>query len=276
MVADASILNQSFHPAYCGVQGLNVMTLKTSSSMRTAVIAAFLSLLCSCTHQPSKSNLAGRSKNRRANEALQRAFKKQQSVIEELREKNLVLEQRLGSGTAAAQATQLNSPKLNLIDSAVQVSKPAVDLPANMNVALDSSPDQTLYAKVLDAYGRHNLAETQKAAEILVRSSRDSIHADNALYLTGRLALESLDRPLALKYMNRILHDYPRGNKTVGALFLRAVIQKQMGQFAEAKQDLTTLARVYPGSPEAQRVRWELKTFATDNGNPRSAKTKEM
>lgn len=122
-----------------------------------------------------------------------------------------------------------------------------------------STGEQRLYSKVLETYRAHQNEDLQKALQILLKTYPDSVYADNALYLAGLLAFESNDAVRAAHFMDRVIREYPKGNKMVSALFARAMIDKRLGKIGLAKQMLQSIQKSYPGSPEAHRSATEMK-----------------
>jgi len=241
-------------------------------------------LACSTLNANSKSSAVD-TKIRQ----MERELKKRQVVIDELKERNLILESRLGvvrkaeATRAAAPAVQPQQQQQQSQAAPPPPQSQAVPLtPANRATSLPphlSSPktvtdqpsaeakpeeilqtgEQRLYSKVLESYRVHNKDELQKAVQILLKTYPDSIYADNALYLSGLLALESNDLARSSAFMDRVLREYPKGNKAVSALFAKAMIEKRGRNFKEAKTLLETIRKHYPGSPEALRVGIEEK-----------------
>jgi TolA-binding protein len=119
--------------------------------------------------------------------------------------------------------------------------------------------EQLLYSKVLDSYRTHKMDELQKTLQILLKTYPDSVFADNAVYMAGLLAFEEGDLNRADLLMDRVLRDFPLGNKSVSALFAKAMIQKKSRKFADARFTLGSLQKLYPGSPEAARAEVEVK-----------------
>jgi TolA-binding protein len=116
-----------------------------------------------------------------------------------------------------------------------------------------------LYSKILETYRKKNVAEMDQSVRLLLKAYPDSVFADNAFYLSGLLAYERENFDRALSLMNRVVRDFPRGNKAVSALMAKASIEKKMGQTSEARRSLIRVQSLYPGSPEANHVAVELK-----------------
>lgn len=195
--------------------------------------------------------------------ALEKELRRTQKMIDELRERNLVLEKRRSSRAVALSPDVPATPSpMPIIELAPETRIPTVE-----NVGAAQTGEHFLYSKILETYRTKALGELQKTLQLLIKTYPDSVFADNALYLAGLLALEQGQLDLASKYVDRILKDYPRGNKVVAALFTRAVIAKRLNHFDEARQLFLKVRSLYRGSPEAERVGLELKLLelAADN-----------
>lgn len=236
---------------------------------------------------------------------LERELKKRQASLEELKERNLILEKRVkerqssnpvrpqdeaetstvskipvpfdptaANEPSGSRSLELPPPKPIFASSAV----PPKQLPAHVSrapaaaiapEAVTAAPataeevvqtgEQKLYSKVLETYRVHNSPELQKVLDILLKTYPDSVYADNALYLAGILAYELGDLSRAGFYMERVIREFPAGNKTVSALFAKAMIDKRSGRIGQARETLRSVRSLYPGSPEAARAVNEMK-----------------
>ena len=260
------------------------MFLGFSKNVMLAWTAASLVLATGCASPSLKTADSKRV------QALQRRLKKQSSVIQDLKDRNLVLEKR--DHSRASDVLASDDVGESIADPAITSDAPA-DLPKSFaaapkisNVvarkpaaaaapimtpkvaspapdAISVSPEKTgehfLYSKVLETYRSKNSAELEKTLSLLLKTYPDSVFADNAIYMSGLLSFESGDDKAALKQFDRLLKDYPRSNKAVAALFAKASIEKRTGRTADAKRAFLQLKDLYPGSPEAARVSVELK-----------------
>jgi TolA-binding protein len=259
--------------------------IQGSDETRFPVVAALLAALavisltaCASITQSLNGGQLSVDREQRIR-SLEREIKRQQGLIDELRERNLVLERR---------ERNLQSPKTARIqpvpipfhpsaaEEITSAPAPAVNLPVPSAIAAVPAPelavqepsgDRLLYSKALESYRNHDVQAMQKSVEILLKTYRDSIFADNALFLAGSLALEKNDLERASQYIDRLLRDYPSGNKAVSGLFLKSMIEKRRKKTAEAKKTLEELQRLYPGSPEALRATVELKLLS-QTGSP--------
>lgn len=248
------------------------MFLEFSRRLTLAWIAASLALTTGCA-----TTSAGTS-DAKAVLALQRRLKKQAALIQDLKERNLVLEKRQHS--RAADDVAVSDEGESLAAPAV-TSEPPAPLPASFTAGqiapakvsrtapvatpepVSVSPAKTgehyLYSKILETYRSRNALELQKTLGLLLKTYPESVFADNAIYMSGLLAFESGDYASASKAFDKLLKDYPRSNKAVAALFAMASIEKRTGRVLDAKRAFLQLRDLYPGSPEAARVSVELK-----------------
>jgi TolA-binding protein len=224
---------------------------------------------------------------------LERELRKRQAEINDLRERNLVLEQKLNikvslpaNGQAPARSDEANpnqaslrapekiaektaeklaekqtaswmaSAASNQTQSQLKTEPSVASAQGVASVGSEPAPtgEQKLYSKVIESYRSHRSAELEKAVQILLKTYPDSVYADNALYLTGLLSFEQNDLERAQGFMERVIREYPNGNRVVTALFAKAMIEKRKQHYSEARALLESVRKLYPGSPEAIRV----------------------
>lgn len=272
-----------------------------------ALMTLMALLTSSCTIAPLRSIFTENSADKPGklesrNQFLEQELRRKQKLIDELKERNLVLEKRVKGGaekpevppvlqwgaddfrgTAYSEgglAQKASEPARSDLRASPQQSK-NVGSPKTRGEAIFAPPElavddakqtgeQRLYSKVLEAYRLHNFADTQKATNLLIKTFPDSVHADNALYILGLLAFESRDFEKATFYMERLLREYPTGNKIAAALFAKAMIEKMVGRMGEANVILKAVRERYPGSPEAIRAAIESRVIEQMNRDPES------
>ena len=236
---------------------------------RTIVASVGVLVLSSCATMRGNVEKPRKPQSRNSSSKtleLQREIRRQQSIIEELRERNLVLERRVHQGGTAPAETPVPVPFQPSAASgfAQKMGEPvreAAPTPAPNAPVETQKGDRLLYSKVLETYRRHDASEMKKAVELLIKTYPDSVFADNSLYLAGMLHVEKGNFTDGLECMTRLLKDYPQGNKAVAALFAKGMIEKRMKRPEEARKNLVLLKKLYPGSPEANRVQLELKAL---------------
>lgn len=196
-------------------------------------------------------------------QALEKQLKRKNQQIEDLRERNLVLEHRDGSKIVTASVAE-ETPSSSESIAALSVPSGPVTVDDKAPVPVVSVPsgenaEHYLYSKVIDTYRTHNKTELQSALRMLLRTYPDSVFADNAIYLSGLLSFELGDLSSAMNAFDQLIKEYPRSNKVVAAMFARASSAKRLGRPAEAARDFRMVRDLFPGSPEAKRVTVELK-----------------
>ena len=270
------------------------MRLKTGVQFKMGFIALVIispTLFLTGCATPTKSDKRVQS--------LQLKLKKQRAALQDLKERNLVLEKRSSMGGAEA----IESPEGESIGEAIVQSAPAAVLPESftastkgvspvvtarnlpvklptktlakipqplnqaaaqaaptpISVSSEKTGEHFLYSKILDTYRSKNSNELERTQALLMKSYPESVFIDNAIYLNGLLAFENGDYKKAVTHFDRLLRDYPRSNKAVAALYARASCEKRLGRVMNAKRGYIQVRDLYPGSPEAARVSVELK-----------------
>lgn len=183
---------------------------------------------------------------------LQKQLKKKDLLIEDLKERNLVLEHR-GAAPASIPAAAARPVEPAPVKEIKEVVEKAPEIPKGEN------GEHYLYSKIIDTYRSHNADEMKTTLRLLLKTYPDSIFADNALYMSGLQAFEMNDLAAARSAFERLLKEYPRSNKTASTLFLKAEIDKRSGRASDAVRGFKMVRDFFPGSPESFRVSVELK-----------------
>lgn len=123
-------------------------------------------------------------------------------------------------------------------------------------------PEQFYYSGVIRAYRKSDKSSLYENALNLIKNYPLSIHADNALYLLGRHELKHRDLGRALIHFNRLIKDYPGGNKVMAAKLAKAVTLREMHLDENAKETLEELINTYPGSPESLQASIQLRMLS--------------
>lgn len=119
--------------------------------------------------------------------------------------------------------------------------------------------DMALYAEMVGASERNDEIAFKSRLQSLLARFPQSVYADNALFLAGRMAVDNGNYAQAMKYFSQIEKDYPRSNKVVSAKFAKAMTYKKMNLPEFALPTLKEVRARYPGSPESFRADAELK-----------------
>ncbi len=121
--------------------------------------------------------------------------------------------------------------------------------------------EEALYAEIIGAYKNGNEVALKTRTQTFLKRFPQSQFADNALYLSGLMALQNRSYPEALRDFQKISKNYPNSNKAVSAQFSKAITYKRLNLPAESKRVFKEVMAKYPGSPESFRAEAELKLF---------------
>lgn len=123
--------------------------------------------------------------------------------------------------------------------------------------------DRLIYARLVEAYRKNSLPEVYRQRQILERNYPQSVHLDNAIYLTGMLEFQNNRLGEAVRTFNTVTDRYPKSNKRPAALFGLAMSYKRLGIKSLSTRVLNDIVRAYPGSPESQRAQMHLRVENT-------------
>lgn len=122
-----------------------------------------------------------------------------------------------------------------------------------------SEGDRMIYTRLVDAYRKNNLAEVQRQRQVLEKNYPQSVHLDNAYYLTGMLEFQEQRIGEAVRSFNTVRTRFPKSNKRPAALFGLAMSYKNLNLRPQAIRIFKEIAKEYPGSPESQRAWMHLQ-----------------
>jgi TolA-binding protein len=116
-----------------------------------------------------------------------------------------------------------------------------------------------LYFSIVEYFKKGNETQLNRTLRKLLNKYPHSAYADNALYLSGQLALKNLDYTSALQQFNRIMYQYPNSNKAISALYSKGLVYKSMNLHPEAARVFSRVKAKYPGSAEATQAERALQ-----------------
>lgn len=125
--------------------------------------------------------------------------------------------------------------------------------------AIGNSPDQDFYAKVIQSYRQGDSTLLNKSVRLLIKNHPDSVHADNALYLNGLLALSKGQYKRAIKNFVLLQKFYPRANKFPAALIGKGIAYRKLGKLDKAEQAFKVVQDKFAGSPEYYQASVQIK-----------------
>ena len=106
----------------------------------------------------------------------------------------------------------------------------------------------------------------RKAFLTFLKDYQDHHLADNAQYWIGESYYTERNYEMALLAFQRVIEDYPRGNKVPDAMLKVALSLKELGRMEEAKKALVKLIQEYPSSEAATIARNRLRNMEGDRG----------
>jgi tol-pal system protein YbgF len=179
-----------------------------------------------------------------------------------------------------ATITQADVDRLSGYKVAKRETRRAVVPPANAaragNVGVRTVPPRQLpmggprllnddplaaYKRAKDLYNGGNVSGSIKALTSFIRRWPDHGYADNALYLLGSGRYKRAEYRAALDVFRRVLSDHATGNQVPDALLMTGLTLERLGQPMQARDTLSRLRAMYPGTDAARRAADALATF---------------
>jgi TolA-binding protein len=124
---------------------------------------------------------------------------------------------------------------------------------------LNSMTESQLFAGLLARFQRNDELGFKQYLKIFMEKYPQSSRADEVLYMAGMGSVGVKNYGLALKYFNEVIQKYPFGAKASMALFAKAAVLKKMDFVPVSKGIFKQVIARYPGSPEAERAKIELR-----------------
>lgn len=139
------------------------------------------------------------------------------------------------------------------------VKRKAVELNLPKNVS-----EENLYSEVVVSFQGRQLDRLLALTDELIKRFPNSPYCDNALVLSGQLNMAMGMDAEGLRYFERVLQEYPMGNKRASALFGKGVAYRKLRLFKYSLQAFETIRKEFPGSPEASRVDFEERLLKVE------------
>ncbi len=150
---------------------------------------------------------------------------------------------------------------------AAQTNLPAASA-APQQPASQAPPPDVLYNNALRDYnsGKYDLAAQEFGDYLKFYSNTDL--AGNAQFYLADMAFRQANYQEAIKGYDRVLEQYPGGNKSAAAQLKKGFALLELGRRSEGVKELESLITRYPKSLEAQQARDRLKKIGA---TPRTA-----
>ncbi len=126
-------------------------------------------------------------------------------------------------------------------------------------LAMATKPKKTSSGEIAQHYrnalaslrkGNHSVAEGEFTQ--FIRLYPKHAYADNAMYWLAEVYYDQKNYQEALRYFDKVIRQYPKGNKVSDAMLKSGYCHRQLGQIAQAKQRLTALQTRSPKSRAAK------------------------
>lgn len=212
-------------------------------------ILATLGLLCQCTHSPAPSASKAEAKREENWQILRR----QNQLIQGLKDENQILRARLTELSASSQV--ITRPSLEAKPQAPAEALELVD-------EKELSAEHLIYGKIIASFRAQNSSDLRRGVNLLEKGYPNSVHLDNAFYLAGMDCVAKGNLAGGIAWFDRILKEQPLSNKAVSALFAKAIAERRLRDLRKAKLHFSEVLRLYPESFEAQRAVSEIKILA--------------
>ncbi len=121
----------------------------------------------------------------------------------------------------------------------------------------NNNPDG-LYAAAYGQYGKGNYEAAIKLFRQYLETYRDSEESDDAIYWIAESLTHTARQSEALNEYNRILAEYPRGDKSLPALLKKGITLLRLERRDEGVSTLKLVISQSPNSQEATLARSEL------------------
>jgi tol-pal system protein YbgF len=152
------------------------------------------------------------------------------------------------------------------------LGNPAGGQPVSPAGATQAPPPDALYSDALRDFnaGKNDLASSEFTQYLQVYGNTDL--AGNAQFYLGEIAYRTANYQQAIVAYNKVLDQYPGGNKSAAAQLKKGYALLETGQREAGVQELRSLITRYPKSPEAAQARDRLSKLGVAGAASRPAR----
>jgi tol-pal system protein YbgF len=126
------------------------------------------------------------------------------------------------------------------------------------SVPLSSLSEQALYDQAKQAFDAGELEKARQGFQEFTKRFPDSQNADNAQFWIGEIYYREKWYEKAIVEYQKVVEDYPRGNKIRSAMLKQGYAFLNIGDKANARLILKELIKKYPNTTEAQLATQKL------------------
>lgn len=179
---------------------------------------------------------------------LQETQARLETRVEELHNRVFVLEDRIEANRKALQ---------DLKKMALPAEPP--DGLEVVKVRPQPEDPESLYEKGYNLFRAGKMEDARDTFGIFLKDFRDHPLADNAQYWIGESYYTERDYERALLAFQKVIDDYPYGNKVPDAMLKVALTLNELGRIKEARKILKRLIKTYPSSEAAMIGKEQLQ-----------------
>jgi tol-pal system protein YbgF len=139
---------------------------------------------------------------------------------------------------------------------------PTPETPPTVTLAPGMSP-QRLYES---AYADFSIGQWQlciQGFDTYLRGFGRTDFADDAQFYVGECRLGLKQTTEAIDAYNRVISNYPRGDRVPDAYYKRGMVLSEMGQIDRARESLEALIKLYPEEELARLAKQQLERLKT-------------
>ncbi len=180
------------------------------------------------------------------------------------------LEERFGAESRAAARTEWSSTGGVHVPAAGNLNVVPVDrASAREHIAAASSPPVAAsaggglsdYRAALDLFNGGNYAQALERLDAFVAGVPEADYMDNAFFWMGECYYGLGRYDQALSYFQRVVSEYPDGNKVPDSLLKVALSHERLSNTSQAIDILSVLAETYPTTDAARRASERLRAL---------------
>jgi len=178
---------------------------------------------------------------------------------------------KVANALEAMQAAQSNIPAQGAVAPGTQPGQPGMQSAPQQQ----APPPDVLYNNALRDYNaaKYDLAAQEFGDYIKFYPNTDL--AGNAQFYLADLEFRQNDFEGAVRDYDKVLEQYPGGNKAAAAQLKKGMALAKLGRRSEAVREYQSLVQRYPRSIEADQARQQLRTLgAASSARPSAATTR--
>jgi tol-pal system protein YbgF len=164
--------------------------------------------------------------------------------------------------TEISESATLQNPSPGTTVPGIVPGTPVPVAPAPRPVG--KTDDKSSYEDAYESFLREDWAAAQKKFSAFLDRYPKSDYADNAQFWIGETFYNQKNFEKAILEYEKVIQNYPQGDKLVSALLKQAISFQAIGRLKEAKILLRQVIEKAPGSDQALTAKKKLETIAKE------------